>query len=159
MAALALGCSHEKSMECVIEEAFANAERQALVLAGKYAGQEGMLPRTWENGEDFGSDSRWWTSGFFPGTLWYVYENTGNPEILEYAKEFTSCVEREKYTTDNHDVGFMLYCSFGNGLRLTGEEQYEEVLLTGARSLASRFSPTLGLIRSLINTSDAADEL
>ena len=37
-AALASGCSRQKSMECVIEEAFANAERQALVLAGKYAG-------------------------------------------------------------------------------------------------------------------------
>lgn len=153
-AALASGCSRQKSMECVIEEAFANAERQALVLAGKYAGQEGMLPRTWENGEDVGSDSRWWTSGFFPGTLWYVYENTGNPEILEYAKEFTSRVEREKYTTDNHDVGFMLYCSFGNGLRLTGQEQYEEVLLTGARSLASRFTPSVGLIRSWDHSTD-----
>ena len=25
----------------------------------------------------------------------------------------------------NHDVGFMIYCSFGNGLRLTGDPEYK----------------------------------
>ena len=101
------------------------------------------------NGEDVSSDSRWWCSGFFPGVLWYVYENGRNPRVLEYARMFTARVEREKHTTDNHDVGFMLYCSFGNGLRLTGDKSYEEVLLTGGtRSLATRFKPEVGLIRS-----------
>ncbi|MCM1178387.1 MAG: glycoside hydrolase family 88 protein [Bacteroidales bacterium] len=152
--ALPLGCSHEKSMESVVDEALANAGRQVLVIAEKYASRDSLLPRTWENGQDISSDSRWWTSGFFPGTLWYVYENTGSPDVLEYARLYTSRVEREKYTTDNHDVGFMLYCSFGNGLRLTGEKQYEEVLLTGARSLATRFSPATGLIRSWDHSTD-----
>ena len=44
--------------------------------------------------------------------------------------------------------GSCSYCSFGNGLRLTGDKSYEEVLLTGARSLATRFKPEVGLIRS-----------
>ena len=147
-------CSGQKPLETVIDEAFANAEKQVLLLAEKYRDQEGVLPRTYEHGKDVSSDSRWWTSGFFPGTLWYVYENTGNPEVLEYAKMYTSRVEREKYTTDNHDVGFMLYCSFGNGLRLTDDKSYEEVLLTGARSLATRFDPALGVIRSWDHSTD-----
>lgn len=147
-------CSVQKPLETVIDEAFANAEKQVLLLAEKYRDQEGVLPRTYEHGKDVSSDSRWWTSGFFPGTLWYVYENTGNPEVLEYAKLYTSRVEREKYTTDNHDVGFMLYCSFGNGLRLTDDRSYEEVLLTGARSLATRFDPAVGVIRSWDHSTD-----
>ena len=149
LSALFAGCGgREKPLAEVVDEALARAERQVLLMAEKYSGREGRLPRTWENGEDVSSDSRWWCSGFFPGTLWYVYENSRDPRVLEYARMYTARVEREKYTTDNHDVGFMLYCSFGNGLRLTGDKSYEEVLLTGARSLATRFKPEMGLIRS-----------
>lgn len=147
---LLAGCttSRQKPLDAVIDEALAAAERQSLLMAEKYRDQEGRLPRTWGDGEDVSSDSRWWTSGFFPGTLWYLYENSRNPEVLEYAKLFTSRVEREKFTTDNHDVGFMLGCSFLNGLRLTGEKEYEEVLQTGAASLSTRYNPQVGLIRS-----------
>lgn len=147
---LLAGCAGggREPLETVVDKALAGAERQTLLMAEKYSAREGRLPRTWENGEDVSSDSRWWCSGFFPGVLWYVYENGRNPRVLEYARMFTARVEREKHTTDNHDVGFMLYCSFGNGLRLTGDESYEEVLLTGARSLATRFKPEVGLIRS-----------
>lgn len=141
-------CSREEKLESVIDNAFCFAEKQCLLLAEKYAGQDGVLPRSFENGENTVSDSRWWTSGFFPGSLWYLYENSNNPEVLKYAKLYTDRVEREKYTTDNHDVGFMLYCSFGNGLRLTDEERYNEVLLTGAESLSTRYNPNVGLIRS-----------
>lgn len=147
---LLAGCagSGREPLETVVDKALAGAERQTLLMAEKYSAREGRLPRTWENGEDVSSDSRWWCSGFFPGVLWYVYENGRTPRVLEYARMFTARVEREKHTTDNHDVGFMLYCSFGNGLRLTGDKSYEEVLLTGARSLATRFKPEVGLIRS-----------
>ena len=147
---LLAGCAGggREPLETVVDKALAGAERQTLLMAEKYSAREGRLPRTWENGEDVSSDSRWWCSGFFPGVLWYVYENGRNPRVLEYARMFTARVEREKHTTDNHDVGFMLYCSFGNGLRLTGDKSYEEVLLSGARSLATRFKPEVGLIRS-----------
>lgn len=132
----------------VVDEALVRAERQALLLAAKYRDCEGRLPQSWEHGKDVSSDSRWWCSGFFPGTLWYLYENSRNPEVLEYARLYTARVEREQFTTDNHDVGFMLFCSFGNGLRLTGDSTYRQVLLNGARSLATRFRPEVGLIRS-----------
>lgn len=146
---LLIACGNSKSeLETIIDDAFISAEKQSLLMAEKYSGQEGRLPRTYENEKDVSSDSRWWCSGFFPGSLWYIYENTRKPQTLAYAELYTDRVEREKFTTDNHDVGFMLYCSFGNGLRLTGNERYNEVLLTGAKSLATRYKPSVGLIRS-----------
>jgi len=144
----------EEKLETVIDKALVFSEQQYLLMAEKYAGQDTILPRSFENGVNTTSDSRWWTSGFFPGSLWYLYENSENPKILEYAKLYTDRVEREKYTTDNHDVGFMLYCSFGNGLRLTQEKRYEEVLLTGANSLTTRYNPDIGLIRSWDHSTD-----
>ena len=146
---MAMACTDRKAdLERIIDQAFEEAEKQCLLMAEMYAGKEGRLPRSFENGESTSSSSRWWCSGFYPGSLWYVYEHSKSQEVLKYAELFTDRVEREKYTTDNHDVGFMLYCSFGNGLRLTDKAHYKEVLLTGARSLATRYNPHIGLIRS-----------
>ena len=94
------------------------------------------------------SKSNWWTSGFFPGVLWYLYEVNGNDSLKMYAENYTKRIENQKYTTDNHDVGFMLYCSFGNGLRLTGNDDYRKTLLQGSESLSTRFRPQVGCIRS-----------
>ena len=141
-------CASEQKLETVIDEALIFSKEQSLLMAEKYEDKEGVLPRSFIEARDVYSDSRWWCSGFFPGVLWYVYENSKSPEVLKYAKLYTQRVEREKYTTDNHDVGFMLYCSFGNGLRLTGDEAYKEVLLTGAKSLSTRYNPNIGLIKS-----------
>jgi len=137
-----------RALASVIDDALRFSEQQSILLAQNFENQDGILPRSFENGKNTTSDSRWWCSGFFPGTLWYLYENTKNSELLRYAKLYTNRVEREKFTTDNHDVGFMLYCSFGNGWRLTGDGHYKEVLLTGAKSLSTRFNPQVGLIRS-----------
>ncbi len=138
----------DKALKSIIDSAFVFAEQQSLLMAEKYEGQEGRFPRTYEKGKDVSSDSRWWCSGFFPGSLWYIYENSLNPDVLKYAQLYTDRVEREKYTTDNHDVGFMIYCSFGNGYRLTKNKDYEEVMLTAAKSLSTRYNPQVGLIRS-----------
>lgn len=139
---------HSKTLKSVVNQSLAFSEKQSLLMAEQYADQDSILPRSFVDGKNITSDSRWWCSGFFPGTLWYCYENSKDPKVLEFAKKYTDRVEREKYTTDNHDVGFMLYCSFGNGYRLTGDAHYKEVLLTGAKSLSTRFNPKVGLIRS-----------
>jgi len=140
--------ANAQPLKTVVDKALAFAEQQSLLMARKYEHQPGILPRSFEAGKSTVSDSRWWCSGFFPGSLWYVYEHSKNPELLSFAKLYTARVEREKFTTDNHDVGFMLYCSFGNGLRLTGDSAYRAVLLTGAQSLSTRYDPKVGLIRS-----------
>ncbi len=153
-ATLSIASLNAQSLKKTVEMALRFSEQQSLLMAKKYEGQEGKLPRTFEGGKDVSSSSRWWCSGFFSGSLWYIYENSKNAEVLKYARLYTDRVEREKYTTDNHDVGFMLYCSFGNGLRLTGDEQYKDVLLTGAKSLATRYNPKVGLIRSWDHNKD-----
>jgi unsaturated chondroitin disaccharide hydrolase len=151
IAVIAFSCnsvSKQKPMKQVVDEALNSALHQSLLMAEKYEKQDSILPRSFVNGDMTTSDSRWWTSGFFPGTLWYLYESSKDEKVLAYAKQYTARIEREKYTTNNHDVGFMLNCSFGNGLRLTGDTTYKEVLLTGAKSLSTRFNPKVGLIRS-----------
>jgi len=143
-----LMATKEESMEKVINEALCHAQKQYLRMAQKLSVQETQLPKTFEKGQLVTSGSDWWCSGFFPGSLWYLYEYSRDKQVLDYARMYTARVEREKYTTDNHDIGFILYCSYGNGLRLTGEPSYRDVLLTGAQSLATRYSPSIGLIRS-----------
>jgi len=110
---------------------------------------EDKLPRTYQNGESVSSNTAWWTSGFYPGTLLYLYEYSGKEELLDKAKEKLKILEKEKSNTSTHDLGFMLYCSFGNALRITDDSSaYKEMLLTGANSLITRFNPTTKTIRS-----------
>lgn len=92
--------------------------------------------------------SRDWCSGFFGGELWYMYEYTKDNYWKQKAEEFTAPVEREKLNGGTHDMGFKLYCSFGNGYRLTGNESYKEVLLQAAATLITRYKENVGCIRS-----------
>ena len=78
----------------------------------------------------------------------YLYENNPTPELKKYAGLFTERLEKVQHVTDNHDVGFMLYCSYGNGYRLTQNPAYKDVLVTGAGSLSTRFNPMIKAIRS-----------
>lgn len=90
----------------------------------------------------------WWCSGFFSGILWYLYEYTKQDTFKNAADKWTMALEKEQYNKSTHDLGFMLYCSFGNGYRLTHNPVYKSVLLQGASSLSSRFHPEVGLIKS-----------
>lgn len=92
--------------------------------------------------------SRSWTSGFFPGTLWYMYEYTQDPKWKEKAIKFTAAIEKEKSYTGTHDLGFMMFDSFGNGLRLTNNESYKPILIESAKSLTTRYVPNAKTIRS-----------
>jgi unsaturated chondroitin disaccharide hydrolase len=90
-----------------------------------------------------------WTSGFWPGILWYVYENEKGPFWKEKAESFTQALApilvQNKW---DHDLGFMFYCSYGNGLRLTQNPTYQKVLLQAADSLVTLFNPKVGTILS-----------
>ncbi|WP_342987919.1 MULTISPECIES: glycoside hydrolase family 88 protein [Bacteroides] len=92
--------------------------------------------------------SKDWTSGFFPGELWFLYEYTQNNFWKKKAQQHTDILEKEKMNGSTHDMGFKVYCSFGNGYRLTQDEHYKEVLLQSAHTLATRFKPAAGIIRS-----------
>lgn len=92
--------------------------------------------------------SRDWTSGFFPGVLWHLYDHSQDEKLKEAAENWTAFIEKEKYDTHTHDLGFKLNCSFGNGYAITGNENYKEVVVTASKTLIERFDPEIGSIRS-----------
>jgi len=90
-----------------------------------------------------------WTSGFWPGTLWYAYEYSGNEDIKKQAERFTNPLKIIAQTSaENHDIGFIMYSSFGNGYRLTGNEEYKNILLRAADTLATLYNPKVGTLLS-----------
>jgi len=142
-------CAKDRSIDKVIEESLSLSAKQYEAMAKVMQGKPDLLPRTIDTtGTLVTANSGWWTSGFFPGSLWYLYESSGDAKFKEYATEMTARIEKEKLNKGTHDLGFMINCSFGNGLRLTGEESYNEIMLTGAYSLATRFRPQIGCIQS-----------
>ena len=145
----ASGKNDAKEMRAVIDKGLDAATVQSKKIAESLIDQNDKLPRTIGKRNVFTtSNAGAWTSGFFPGVLWYLYEASGDDSLKQYAENYTKRVEKEQFTTNNHDVGFILYCSFGNGWRLTGNDDYKKVLLQGAQSLSTRFNPTVGCIKS-----------
>jgi len=126
------------------------AKQQAVLMADHMNRYPDKLPRTYDLNTDsiFIADSKHWVSGFYPGTLWYLYEYHKNQQFKDMAVGFLSRVEKEKYNTYDHDIGFQIYCSFGNAYRLTKNTTYKEVILTAAQSATKRFNEKIGLIRS-----------
>ncbi|MBU0475957.1 MAG: glycoside hydrolase family 88 protein [Bacteroidetes bacterium] len=89
-----------------------------------------------------------WTSGFYPGCLWYGYKLSGNAQLKNMAEQFTQGLFEEQYTTSHHDVGFMIFNSYGLGYKITGNESYKNVILQAAKSLSTRFNENVGCIQS-----------
>ena len=134
----------KQSLKAALEVAVEQDKAQAEVMLEL----QGEMPKTFENGKLVTANIRWWTSGFFPGSLWLLYEHTGDNELRQYAEHFTSRLESLKDYTGTHDLGFMVFCSYGNGYRLTGNEAYKDVIYQASASLATRFNETVGCIRS-----------
>lgn len=90
-----------------------------------------------------------WCSGFWPGILWYDYEYTGDEKIKEEAEKFTASLKfLSESPAFDHDLGFLVFCSYGNGYRLTHNPEYKQVILDTADSLATLFNPRVGTILS-----------
>ena len=90
-----------------------------------------------------------WCAGFWPGVLWYDYEYTQDKHILEEAKKFTNSLEfLSQIPAYDHDLGFLVFCSYGNGYRLTKDPAYKKVILDTADSLATLFNPVVGTMLS-----------
>jgi len=112
-------------------------------------GQKRVVPRTIkEDGSLRVVPAGDWTSGFYPGVLWYMFELTGETKWKQKAIKYTAELEDQQYNGSNHDVGFRMFCSYGNALRLTGDESYIPVLEQSAKTLISRYYAYVGSIRS-----------
>lgn len=90
-----------------------------------------------------------WTSGFWPGILWYIYEYTEDSAWRTEADRFSRyLIPLSENTAKDHDLGFQIYCSFGNGYRLTKDTSYKSVILRTADTLATLYNPSVGTILS-----------
>lgn len=148
-----LGCSEapktsKPDMESMIEENFRHAAAQYKILASKIPTDR--MPKYYDPRKDsmITSDTKWWCSGFYPGTLWYIYEQTRDEAIRKEAEARLALLEPEKHFTGNHDLGFMIFCSFGNAYRITGNPLYKPTIDTAAISLATRYRPEIQSIQS-----------
>lgn len=92
--------------------------------------------------------SDWWVSGFYPGTLLYLYQQTKDEALYTETRRILKVLEKEKNNKTTHDLGFMMYCSFGLANQIKPKPAYRDVLITSAKSLASRFNSTVGCIES-----------
>ena len=107
--------------------------------------EQRKLPRSEERGLRNISD---WTSGFYPGILWYLYEYTQDNYWKENADAVTRILEKEQYNTEDHDIGFRIGCSYGKGYELTGNKEYASVVVQAAKSLSTRFIEKAQTIQS-----------
>jgi len=117
-------------------------------MAGKLA--PGQFPRNYDPAKDKfeTSNSGWWCSGFYSGTLLEIYEQNHDKALLNEAKRSLDSLAKEQYNTHTHDLGFMMYNSFDNANRLAPNAQYRQILLNSAKSLSTRFNPKVGCIKS-----------
>ena len=90
-----------------------------------------------------------WTSGFFPGILWMLFDIAGKDQVREFAETCTERLKTVQAFRGHHDIGFIINCSFGHGYRITQKPEYREVIIEAARSLLTRFRPSIGFIQSL----------
>lgn len=130
-----------------IEYAAAQYEQQAKKLDEN---DKIRIPRTVKpNGEIQYAPIGWdWTEGFYAGSLWHLYHLTGDEHWKQLAEKYTKVLEKEQFNTKHHDIGFIIGCSYMNGIRMGGEEQYKQVVIQAAKSLSTRFCPAAGVIQS-----------
>lgn len=130
------------------DESLQFAARQYKLMAQHLP--DSVLPKTTDakTGKLATSGSSWWCSGFYPGVNWYLFEYTKDPAFKAEALKRQALVEKEKNNKRTHDLGFMMFCPFGNAYRITKDPAYKDVLLTSAASLSTRFNPTVGCIKS-----------
>jgi uncharacterized protein YyaL (SSP411 family) len=144
------------------DDIFKDAAAQTTVLLQKTDSvrnlqPELVSPRTIEKGQLKLVPSKDWTSGFFPGVLWYLYQFNHQDSWKEAARKYTALIEKEQLNGGTHDMGFKIYCSAGNGYRLTRDAHYREVIVQSAKTLSTRFNPKTGCIRSWDHNRDKWD--
>ncbi len=155
---LLLSCSKEKPKEiptCVpadeysfIDSAFKRSD-ELYRLSLQVNTNLDSIPRSIKNNGDIHYGKRGdWTCGFYPGSMWYLYEYTNDQFWKESAQKWTENIESVKDKKTTHDIGFMIYCSFGNGYRLTKDTHYLSVINHASNTLIQRFDPDVGCTKS-----------
>ena len=124
---LCMSCVQTDKKKALIDDDFLVAE-QHLSNQLKAVPEPTVYPRTiGKDGKLIATPKNDWTEGFYPGCLWYIYEHNREENWKQSAIKWTEALEPMKKLTSHHDIGFLIYCSFGNAYRLTGKEEYKDV--------------------------------
>ncbi|MNV15784.1 Unsaturated chondroitin disaccharide hydrolase [compost metagenome] len=135
-----------------IDTSFKAAEKQYQFLE-QAAEKQHKFPRTLSPaGKLVGTDEWDWTGGFFPGSLWYIYNHTHNKETEAAAIKWTEALEKAKDLDQHHDIGFVMYCSYGNAIKYLKDPKkvaaYKDILIHSANTALIRYKPQVGVIKS-----------
>jgi len=142
------GYTPDKNLLKEIQVKLGDADKQYRVMMNILP--PGRFPKTFDpkTGKLETSNSGWWCSGFYPGTLLTLFEQTKDTVLYNEALRMLGLLKQEQYNKTTHDLGFMMYCSFGNARRIRPDPAYDSILLNSARSLSTRFNPAVGCIKS-----------
>jgi unsaturated chondroitin disaccharide hydrolase len=145
---IAQNSNRNEIMKNLITENFALAESQYTLMMKSVPADK--LPQSYDANKNqlVSKEITWWCTGFYPGSLLYIYEQTNNEVIKAEALRALKVIEPNQYYTGNHDLGFMMYCSYGNAYRLLKDEKYKQIIFNAAASLATRYRPTMKSIQS-----------
>lgn len=150
-AASVLMISMKPHQEDFIPEIFKKADKQYNFLA-KEADVLNKFPRTTKDGKLVGTDEWDWTGGFFPGSLWYLYHQTANEETKAEAIKWTEKLEKAKDLDQHHDIGFVMYCSYGNAIKYLKDpakvKEYKDIIIHSSNTALKRFDEKVGVIKS-----------
>ena len=150
----ATNTSSEVSLNWVDQNLQSSAQQYKVLMKQVH---EGMMPETFVDGKLKTCEPSNWIAGFYPGNLIFLFEATGDSSFYKEALHKITLMEREQYNKGTHDLGFMMYCSYGNLNKISPEEKYKEILLNSARSLSTRFNPKVGCIRSWGNSNNTTE--
>ncbi|TKG92908.1 glucuronyl hydrolase [Puteibacter caeruleilacunae] len=142
------GSSSKEKISFKFDKVISFAEQQYTKACSTLDITKGMPRNAHADGTWRQTGIRDWVSGFFPGSLWYIYELTGNQKWEKEARKWTEALEDVQSYDGNHDSGFMVYCSYGNGYRLTKDESYKQIILNTSQTLSTRYRPEVGTILS-----------
>ncbi len=144
----------DKSLLQTINQNFKDADAQYKVLIKELP--QNQFPKTYhpDTKKLETSSSGWWCSGFYPGTLLYLYQQNKDQVLLTEANRMLNILQKEQYNKTTHDLGFMMYCSFGNAEKINPKPAYRQILINSAKSLSTRFDPKVGCIKSWDSKND-----
>jgi len=149
----------EKTIAAMIKQNLADGAKQYEYLASRIISSDDF-PKSYDerSGQLQTGKSDDWISGFYPGSLLLLYKATGDIKLKAEADRIMGQLAKEQYNTTIHDIGFMMYNSFGNAYKMDSSLIYRQILLNSAKSLSTRFSPKVGSIRSW-NSTNSSDFL
>jgi unsaturated chondroitin disaccharide hydrolase len=76
-----------------------------------------------------------------------MYELNNEPNYLIWAEDWMAGLEDQASTNPTQDLVFTIYNTFGTGFRLTGNTDYNDVVIQAAQTVADqRYHPAIGAI-------------